>query len=398
MDFSPCHSVLAGKTVLLGVTGSIAAYKAADIASSLQKLGVTTHAVLTAAAQEFITPLTLQTLTRNRVITQQFDIGVEMNVEHVALAKAADLLLIAPATANVIAKLAHGLCDDFLSTTALATRAQLVVCPAMNTNMLEHPATQQNLSILRGRGAVVVASQTGMLACGDVGDGKLAPVQLIVDRVAALLLGGTSLAGKTVVVSAGPTLEDFDPFRFLSNNSSGKMGRDIARACEMLGARVHLVAAESYPGFGGVWTKTRSAADMHAALMADFPVADFVFMAAAVSDFSPVRSDRKLKKTEEAAEMRRTRDILAEMGAAKTHQVLCGFAAETENLRAYGEDKLRRKNLDFIAVNQIGGAVGFQSSSNEIMLLDRLGGEHHSGVMDKLDIARWLVQIVTAAK
>ncbi|MEL7601763.1 MAG: bifunctional phosphopantothenoylcysteine decarboxylase/phosphopantothenate--cysteine ligase CoaBC, partial [Bacillota bacterium] len=362
------------QTVVLGVTGSIAAYKAADIISGLHKLSIDVRVILTEGGAQFITPLALETLSRAPVYTDQFSREAPYEVEHIALAKLADVFLIAPATANFIGKAANGIADDHLTTTFLATRAPVLIAPAMNVNMYNHPAVQKNIGILRTRGCTFIEPAEGLLACGDTGKGRLAPVEEILAAVQAALSRKHDLAGKRILVTAGPTREAIDPVRFLSNRSSGKMGFAIAEAAARRGASVRLIAGPvQLPTPLGVEREDIvSSAELCAAVERAFPACDALIMAAAPADFTiPEISEQKIKKHGEGLtlSLTPTADILARVGERKTHQVLMGFAAETQELERNAKDKLARKRLDFIAANDVTApGVGFAGDTNAVTL------------------------------
>lgn len=369
-------------TVVLGVSGCIGAYKACEVLRELQRQGLEVRVVMTAHATRFVSAMTFEALSQQPVFVDQFELGERGEIRHIGLADAADLLLVAPATANVIAKFAHGLADDALSTLYLATRAPLVVAPAMNVNMFEHPALAENLERLRARGATVVEPGSGYLACGWLGRGRLAEVPEIVAAVQARLARRADLRGLRVLVSAGPTVEDLDPVRFLSNRSSGRMGYRLAEVARERGAEVVLVAGPTaLPDPPGVTVQhVRSAADMQAAIEQQAEQAQIVVMAAAVSDYRPAQPDpHKTKKGDGALtlELIRTPDILAALGARKGPRFLVGFAAETRDVVGYARDKLRRKQLDLIVANDVSdrsGARGFGSERNAAWLIDAQGG------------------------
>jgi len=368
---------VAEKTVILGVTGGIAAYKAAEVASRLVQAGHTVKVIMTEAATRFVAPLTFQTLTGQPVVVDMFAAPPVWNVAHVAYAAAADLVLIAPATADVLAKLAHGLADDMLTTTVLATRAPVLVAPAMNSSMYLNPAVQQNLAILRGRGFHMVEPETGRLACGTSGPGRLAAPEAIVAAAEELLRPACDLAGWRVVVTAGPTREALDPVRFLSNRSSGKMGYALAQVAAARGAAVTLISGPTAlavpPGVERVEVTT--AAEMCAAVLEHFSGATALVMAAAVADWRPKAfSPEKIKKGEHKSlllELERTPDILAAVAPRKKPgQLVIGFAAESSRLTENAREKLLRKRLDFIVANDITRSdAGFASDTNEVKIL-----------------------------
>ena len=393
---------MAQKTVVLGVTGSIAAYRACDIISRLRKKGVGVRAILTEAGARFITPLALETLSNAPVVTDMFNREAPWEVEHIALAKLADLFLIAPATANFLAKAAHGLADDMLTATLLATRAPILAAPAMNSAMYLNPAVQENMALLQKRGYGFIRPASGRLACGDEGVGRLADVEAIVAAALAALYPKQDLKGKRILVSAGPTQEAIDPVRYITNRSSGKMGYAVAAAAARRGAAVTLVSGPvALPAPQGVeLVQTVSSADMFAAIDSRFDGCHALVMAAAPADFTPeAQSAQKIKKQAGGLRLslQNTRDILAAMGGRKGSQVLLGFAAESENLTENALGKLQRKNLDFIAANDITAAdAGFGVDTNRVILYDRLGGARDSGVMAKDALADWLLDALAA--
>jgi phosphopantothenoylcysteine decarboxylase / phosphopantothenate---cysteine ligase len=368
-------------TVVLGVTGCIGAYKACEVLRELQKRDVDVHVVMTEAATRFVSPMTFEALSRHPVFTDQFALGAQGDIRHISLADAADLLLVAPATANSLGKFARGIADDALSTLYTATRAPVVVAPAMNVNMFDHPAVAENLEILRARGVRIVEPGEGYLACGWLGKGRLAEVSEIVAAALAVLERKRDLAGETVLVTAGPTVEDIDPVRFLSNRSSGRMGYRVAEAARDRGARVILVSGPtSLPAPAGIERVTvRSAEDMARAVSERVGEAGVVVMAAAVADYRSARvSPSKVKKTAGplTLELVRTGDILRTLGQAKGERTLVGFAAETDHVIENARTKLREKNLDLIVANDVSREdAGFGTETNAAVLLDREGGE-----------------------
>ena len=384
---------MSSKVIALGVSGGIAAYKAAALTSMLHKNGYEVHVLMTKNATEFVSPLTFETLSGNRVSVDTFDRNFEYNVQHVALAQKADLFVVAPATANVIAKFACGIADDMLTTTFLACRCQKLICPAMNTGMLENPATQQNIQTLRSRGMQFLDAADGLLACGDVGKGRLAEPEEIFDFIEQLL-SPKPLAGLKVLVTAGPTRESMDPVRFLSNHSTGKMGYALARQARNLGAEVTLVSGRVAlaPVRGVRMVQVLSAADMAKAVKEAFPEQDITIKAAAVADYTfAVKSEEKLKKSdgELTLSLQRTEDILKSLGQmARPDQMLCGFAMETQNLLENARKKLEGKNADMIVANSLREAgAGFGTDTNRVTLNTRDGTEPQE-LMEKEEVAR----------
>ena len=370
--------ILKGKTVILGVSGGIAAYKSASLASMLIKSGAKVHVIMTEHATNFIHPITFETLTRQKCLTDTFDRNFEFNVEHVELAKAADVIMIAPATANVIAKAAHGIADDMLTTTLLACKCPKIIVPAMNTRMYENPITQDNMSTLKKYGMEVVAPATGYLACGDTGAGKMPEPEILFEHIVRAIAYPKDMEGKKVLVTAGPTQEKIDPVRYISNHSTGKMGYAIARQCMLRGAQVTLVSGKTNlkpPMFVEV-VSVISAKDMYEAVIERSDRMDIIIKAAAVADYRPANvSEEKMKKTggELSIELERTQDILQHLGTHKKEgQFLCGFSMETQNMLENSRKKLEKKNLDMIAANnlKVEGA-GFETDTNIITLITK---------------------------
>ncbi len=370
--------MLKEKTVLLGVTGGIAAYKAAALASSLVKLHANVEVVMTENATKFITPLTFEQLTGRRTMVDTFDRNFSHNVEHISLAQRTDLVIIAPASANVCAKLAHGLADDMLTTSVLACKCPKLIAPAMNTNMYENPVTQDNLDILRHYGWQVIEPASGRLACGAVGAGKLPEPEELVQHILLNLAFDHDLAGKKVLVTAGPTRESLDPVRFISNRSTGKMGYAIAKAAMLRGAQVTLISGPTslpQPPFIDV-ISVESAEEMFQAVAASADKADFVFMSAAVADYTPESyCDNKIKKTDGdmAIPLKRTKDILKYLGHHRREgQILCGFSMETENMLENSRKKLESKRVDMICANNLKTeGAGFGVDTNVITLITK---------------------------
>jgi phosphopantothenoylcysteine decarboxylase/phosphopantothenate--cysteine ligase len=378
--------------VVLGVTGCIGAYKACEVLRELQKRDVEVRVVMTQHAARFVSPMTFEALSRRPVFLDQFALGEASDIQHISLADAADLLLIAPATANCLGKLARGIADDALSTLYLATKARVLIAPAMNVNMFEHPAVVENIAILRARGVLFVDPGAGYLACGWLGKGRLAEVPAIVDAAMALLVRRHDFDGETVLVTAGPTVEDLDPVRFVSNRSSGRMGYQLAEAARERGARVILVSGPtSLAAPAGVeLVAVRSTAEMAGAVVEHGRLATIVAMAAAVSDYRPAHAAaHKLKKGEGSLtlELVRTPDILRELGASKGSRFLVGFAAETEAVLENARRKRSEKNLDLIVANDVSKpGAGFAGETNAAVLIDALG-ESEVPVVSKRELA-----------
>lgn len=377
--------------IALGVTGCIAAYKAIEVMRGLQKAGVSVQVVLTRAALEFVTPLTFESLSGRNVITEMFPPGLNRDIKHISVAQSIRLLAVAPATANILGKFARGIADDFLSTLYLSTPAPVLIAPAMNVEMWRHPAVRENVEILKARGHYFVDPEAGVLACGMEGEGRLAPVDVIVARILEVLQGGESLAGLKILVTAGPTVEDIDPVRFISNRSSGKMGYAVAQAAVHRGADVYLITGPTSltaPAAARI-IQVRSAAEMKDAVLQLYPKMDIVVKAAAVADYRPeAPADRKIKKSGDAITLRlvRTEDILERLGTEKAGQVLVGFAAETERLIESAREKLRRKNLDLVVANDVSSGV-FGSDISTVHIMSATGETETLRDQSKLAIA-----------
>ena len=374
--------------IALGVCGGIGAYKAVEIARGLQKNGHDVVAIMTRSAERFVGALTFEAITRRQVITDQWQPGANADIEHIAIASNIDLLLVAPATANTIGKFANGLADDFLSSLYTATKAQVLIAPAMNTNMFEHPAVARNLETLMARGVRVVDPGSGYLACGWIGKGRLAEPENVVLAAEELLRGRTdkSLLGCSILITAGPTFEDIDPVRFVGNRSSGRMGYAIASEALRRGAAVTLVTGPTHlaPPHGANVVKVRSAAQMHDAVMQRVAGQDAVVMSAAVADYTPsAPSDQKVKKADGPVTitLNRTKDILGELGklpsrSAERRPLLVGFAAETKDIISYAQDKLTQKGADLIVANDVSRAdAGFDVDTNAVTLVSSSGVE-----------------------
>ena len=384
--------MLKGKHVLLGVTGGIAAYKSAELIRLFIKAGCYVKVIMTKHATEFITPLTLQTLSGNPVFLEMFSLIKDHDIAHIALAEEADILVVAPATANVIGKMAGGLADDLLTTVALATKAPILICPAMNTNMYENVIVRENMRKLTVRGCHVMAPGTGELACKSEGWGRLPDLPDILEE-AQCILTEKDLAGERILVTAGPTREPFDPVRFITNYSSGKMGYALATMARRRGAAVTLISGPStLPVPGGVdFISVSSAVEMREAVMKRLDDATMIIKSAAVADFRPsMRADAKIKKKSGTLTLtlERNPDILAEIGKRKNGCILIGFAMESEDLVENAKAKLLTKNLDLIVANDLKqSGAGFQTDTNIVKILDRQGGIESLPLMDKMEVA-----------
>lgn len=385
--------MLKGKTIVLGITGGIAAYKAAQLASDLVKTGADIHVIMTKNATEFVSPTTFETLTANRVSVDTFDRNFQWNVQHVSLAKKADLFVIAPATANILAKMAHGIADDMLSTTVLAAGCPKLVAPAMNTGMYNNPATQRNFEILKADGVHFVDSDTGWLACGDVGKGRFADLPKIMDAIRFILAPKKDLVGKRVLVTAGPTRESLDPVRFISNHSTGKMGYAIAKAARMRGAEVTLVSGpvSITPPYGVELVQVTTALDMYEAVLSRQAEQDIILKTAAVADYRPAQlAEDKIKKSDGdmSVSLVRNPDILKTLGENKpATQVLCGFSMETKDLLENSRQKLQKKNADMIVANNLKTeGAGFGTDTNVVTIITA-EGNRELPKMDKSAVA-----------
>ena len=393
--------MLTGKTVVLGISGSIAAYKIAYLASALKKLHADVEVIMTENATQFITPVTFESLTGNKCLVDTFDRNFKFSVEHIALAKRADIFMLAPATANVIAKVAHGLADDMLTTTFLACKCPKYISPAMNTQMFENPITQDNLKICQSYGMHVIQPACGYLACGDTGAGKMPEPEELLDHIIHEIAYPKNLTGKKILVTAGPTREALDPVRFLTNHSTGKMGYAIAKVAAARGAEVTLVTGPTEikkPGFVKV-VPIESAREMYEAVTAASEEQDAIIKAAAVADYRPAHvSDEKIKKKdgdELSIPVERTDDILAYLGShKKPGQFLCGFSMETEHMLENSRKKLEKKNLDMIVANNLKVAgAGFGTDTNIVTLITK-AGERQLEKMSKEQVADKLLDAI----
>ena len=386
--------MLKGKTVVLGVTGSIAAYKIANLASALVKLHADVNVIMTKNATNFITPITFETLTGNKCLIDTFDRNFQFNVEHVALAKRADIFMVAPASANVIGKIAHGIADDMLTTTIMASKCPKLISPAMNTNMFENPILQDNLKILEKYGYEIINPASGYLACGDTGAGKMPEPETLLKYILRTIAREKDMAGKKVLITAGPTQEKIDPVRYITNHSTGKMGYALAENAMRRGAEVTLVTGPTAiepPMFVNVVPVT-SAEDMAGEVIARAPEQDVIIKAAAVADYRPVNpSDEKIKKKdseESSIALERTQDILKYLGSHKrADQFICGFSMETENMLENSRAKLAKKNVDMIVANnlKVKGA-GFGTDTNVVTIITADDCKELN-IMSKADVA-----------
>lgn len=381
-----------GKNIILGVTSSIAAYKSANVASALVKKGCNVNVLMTENATNFINPLTFEELTKHKCIIDTFDRNVQYNVAHISLAVSADAFIIAPASANVIGKIANGIADDMLTTTVMACKCPVIISPAMNTNMYENPIVQDNLAKLERFGYIIVPPAEGRLACGTIGKGKMPDEQVLLDYLERALSDKQDFKGKRVLVTAGPTQESIDPVRYITNHSSGKMGYAVARQAMLRGAEVTLVSGKvnlpPVPFVKMIYITT--AEDMYNVVTAEFENTDIVIKAAAVADFRPKRiADDKLKKADgmDSIELEPTKDILKELGKNKKNRFICGFSMETKNMTENSRKKLENKNLDMIVCNnlKVEGA-GFQGDTNVVTVIDKTNITE-LGIMSKTEVA-----------
>ncbi|MGM9543471.1 MAG: bifunctional phosphopantothenoylcysteine decarboxylase/phosphopantothenate--cysteine ligase CoaBC [Romboutsia timonensis] len=386
--------MLKDKTVVIGVSGGIAVYKTLDVISRLRKLGVNVNVIMTKSATEFVTPLSFQSLSQNYVVCDMFEDPKTWDVEHISLAKRADVFLIAPATANVIGKIANGIADDMLTTTVMATKAKVLIAPAMNTNMYENPILQRNINTLKELGYNFVEPESGRLACGDTGKGKLASPETIVDEVVKLLSKEQDLKGKSIIVTAGPTVESIDPMRYITNRSTGKMGYSIAKEAIERGADVTLITGPTNltpPQNLKKLVKIESAKDMYEAVLENLDENDVVIKSAAVADYKPKNySNKKIKKSDDdlVIELDRNKDIAQEIGKIKNNKILVGFAAETNDLIENASLKIKKKNLDFIVANDLTKeGAGFGVDTNIVKIIDKEGNITEYPKMKKEEVA-----------
>ncbi len=396
--------MLKGKTIILGVTGSIAAYKIAGLASTLRKLHADVHVIMTKNATNFINPITFETLTDHKCLVDTFDRNFNYNIEHVSLGKKADLVLVAPASANIIAKMAHGLADDMLSTTVLACKCKKLVAPAMNTRMFENPITQDNLKTLEHYGMTVIAPAVGLLACQDVGAGKMPECDVLLDYILQELAHEKDLKGKRILVTAGATQEAIDPVRYITNHSTGKMGYAIAKAASQRGANVTLVtgAAQIEPYRFVETVPVTSAREMFEAVISRADYQDMIIKAAAVADYRPVTiADNKIKKQDNnmSIALERTDDILKYLGEHRREdQILCGFSMETEHMLENSRAKLAKKNLDVIVANNVKTkGAGFGVDTNVVTIISK-NHEIELPLMSKEEVANQLLDFLLSIK
>lgn len=385
--------MLKGINVVVGVCGGIAAYKVVDVVSRLKKQGAEVNVIMTKNAQAFVTPLTFQSLSHNYVVTDMFDEPKTWDVEHIELAKKADIFLIAPASANFIGKLANGIADDMLTTTVMATLGKTIIAPAMNTNMYLNPIVQENISYLKDKGYMFIEPETGKLACEDVGIGKLASPEIIVDEILKTAVHNKDLKGKKIIISAGPTQEAIDPVRYITNHSSGKMGYALAKAALDRGADVILVSGKTNlePPLGVDFIPVVSSDEMYEAIMSRFEQCDIIIKAAAVADYRPkIKEKQKVKKTDDdlVIELTRNKDIAMEIGAVKGDRILVGFAAETNDVLDNAIGKIKKKNLDMIVANDLTvEGAGFGTNTNIVTIIDKFGNVYKLDKMTKDEVA-----------
>lgn len=390
--------MLADKCIIVGVTGGIAAYKAAELVSALAKQGADVHVIMTKAAQQFITPLTLQTLSKNSVVTDMFDLPEHPEVKHISLADKADMFLVVPATANIIGKIAAGIADDMLTTTIMATKAPVLLAPAMNVHMYENPIVQENINYLTKQGYNFIEPGQGILACGYEGQGRLPEISEIIDKVKQILIPTTPLTGKKVIITAGPTREAIDPIRFITNHSTGKMGYALARVARQKGAEVILISGPcNLPIPPGVeFIAIESAEDMFKAVEKYFKKADIIIKSAAVADYRPrVPASQKIKKDQDelVMQLERTTDILETIGRKKGKKILIGFAAETNDLVKHAKKKIVAKNLDFIVANDVTkSGAGFGVDTNIVNIIYPDGQVEPLPKMSKAEVANVILQ------
>ena len=393
--------MLKGKTIVIGVSGGIAVYKVCDVVSRLKKLSANVHVIMTKSAAEFVTPLTFQSLSQNYVVSDMFEEPKTWDVEHISLAKKADVFLIAPATANIIGKMACGISDDMLSTTVMATKGKVLIAPAMNTNMYENPIVQRNIDTLKALNYEFIEPESGRLACGDIGKGKLATPENIVKSVVEALTKEEDLKGKKIIITAGPTVEALDPMRYITNRSTGKMGYSKAKEAIKRGAEVTLISGPTKlepPKNLKNLIKIESAEEMYEAVINNLDENDVVIKSAAVADYKPKEySSRKIKKSDEDLVIRldRNKDIAYEIGKVKKDKILVGFAAETNDLIENATKKVKKKNLDFIVANDLTKeGAGFGVDTNIVKIIDKEGTIIEYPIMTKDEVANVILDKV----
>lgn len=393
--------MLKDKTVVIGVSGGIAVYKTLDVISRLRKLGVNVNVIMTKSATEFVAPLSFQSLSQNYVVCDMFEDPKTWDVEHISLAKRADVFLIAPATANVIGKVANGIADDMLTTTVMATKGKVLIAPAMNTNMYENPIVQRNINTLKDLGYNFVEPESGRLACGDTGKGKLASPETIVEEVVKLLSVDQDLKGKSIIVTAGPTVESIDPMRYITNRSTGKMGYSIAKQAIERGADVTLITGPTNltpPQNLKKLVKIESAEDMYNAVVENLDDNQVIIKSAAVADYKPkTYSNKKIKKSDDdlVISLDRNKDIAYEIGKIKKDKILVGFAAETNDLIENAKGKVKKKNLDFIVANDLTKeGAGFGVDTNIVKIIDKKGDITEYPKMKKEEVANVILDKV----
>lgn len=393
--------IMNNKKVLLGVSGGIAVYKALDVISRLKKKGIEVKVIMTKSATEFVTPLSFQSLSENPVVIDMFDEPKAWEIQHISLAKWADLVVVVPATANIIGKVANGIADDMLSTTIMATKAKVIFCPAMNTNMYENKIVQKNMATLKDLGYGFINPASGRLACGDIGRGKLENTEIIAEKIIKKLSSKSrDFEGKNVLVTAGPTIVPIDPVRYLTNRSTGKMGYEIAKEARDRGANVTLISGPTSLDIptGVNFIKVNTNEEMLNAVLDNFNDSNIVVKSAAVADFNVKEySKEKIKKTDSnlVIELERDKDILETLGKQKTNQIIVGFAAESSNVIENAKSKLKRKNIDYIVANDItSNDTGFASDDNKVTIISSLGDVISLDKMSKREVAKNIFDMI----
>ncbi len=393
--------MLKGKTIVIGVSGGIAVYKICEVVSRLRKLNANVKVIMTKSAVEFVAPLTFQTLSNNEVYTEMFNKISDWNTEHISLAKEADIFLIAPATANIIGKIANGIADDMLTTTVMATKSPVIIAPAMNTNMYTNPIVQNNIEKLKQLGYIFIEPEEGILACGDKGVGRLAPPSDIVETLINNLVFKKDLKNKKILITAGPTMEEIDPVRYITNHSTGKMGYAVARASIARGADVTLISGTvtlEKPKGLKKYIQIQTALEMYDAVMKELDNNDIVIKTAAVADYRPIKKEEdKIKKKQDnlVLSLTKNHDILKAVGEKKGSKILVGFAAETTDILNNAKEKLKKKNLDFIVLNDLKKeGAGFGSDTNIVSIINKKGDITHYEKMDKINLANIILDMV----